>query len=227
MTKRNSSAAMLKDPGYRQAVVDILGVIAYGELSAFARMAADAKLAPHLGDTAAISRMAVLELEHFGLLEDRLIELGVEPADAMAPFLAAVDNFHEQTSASDWLEGLVKVYVGDGIASDFYREIAAFLDEDTAELVREATTSVDADDYIIATIREAIDKDSTVKGRLALWARRLVGEALTQAQRVAVDREQLGKLIGGESDLTEITKMFARITEAHSGRVAALGLAGA
>ena len=224
MTRKETSAEALKDPGYKQAVVDVLGVIAYGELSAFGRMAADAKLAPHLGDTAAISRMAVAELEHFGLLEDRLIELGVEPADAMAPFVAAVDHFHEQTAPADWLEGLVKVYVGDGIAADFYGEIAHFLDPETADLVREAVSGIGTDDYIIETVQAAIEADSTVKGRLALWARRLVGEALTQAQRVAVDREQLGRLIGGESDLTEIAKMFARITEAHSARVSALGL---
>jgi hypothetical protein len=216
-----------KDEGYKQAVVDVLGVIAYGELSGFARMAADAQTAPHLADTAAISRLAAVELEHFGLLEDRLIELGVEPADAMAPFVAAIDNFHQQTAPADWLEALVKVHVGDGIVTDFYGEIAQFLDDETAKLVRQAVESVDTTDYIVQTVRAAIEEDSTVKGRLALWARRLVGEALTQAQRVAVDRVQLGRLIGGESDLTEITKMLARITESHSARVNALGLGGA
>ena len=30
--------------------------------------------------------------------------------------------------ADDWLEGLVKAYVGDGIAPDFYREIATYVD---------------------------------------------------------------------------------------------------
>ena len=45
----------------------------------------------------------------------------------MAPF----DAFHARTAPADWLEGLVKAYVGDGLAADFYREIAAFLDADT------------------------------------------------------------------------------------------------
>ena len=53
----------------------------------------------------------------------------------MEPFVAALDGFHQQTAPSDWLEGLVKAYVGDSIASDFYREVAARLDSDTRDLV--------------------------------------------------------------------------------------------
>jgi hypothetical protein len=65
-----------------------------------------------------------------------------------------------------------------------------------------------------------------VAGRLALWARRLVGEALGQAQRVAAEREALaGLLAGGEiSQLGEIGRMFAQLTDAHARRMAALGL---
>ncbi len=42
-------------------------------------------------------------------------------------------------------------------------------------------------EFVIARVREAIEADPRVAGRLALWARRLVGEALGQAQRVAAD----------------------------------------
>ena len=42
--------AAFEDPGYRAAVVDLLGAIAYGEISAFERLAEDAKLAPTLPD---------------------------------------------------------------------------------------------------------------------------------------------------------------------------------
>ena len=38
------------DEDYRRAAVDLLGAIAYGELSAFERLAEDAKLAPTLAD---------------------------------------------------------------------------------------------------------------------------------------------------------------------------------
>ena len=50
--------------------------------------------------------------------------MGVDPEEAMAPFVAPIDAFHERTRPTGWLEGLVKAYVGDGIATDFYREIS-------------------------------------------------------------------------------------------------------
>ena len=46
----------------------------------------------------------------------------------MEPFVAPIDGFHESTAPADWLEGLMKAYVGDGVGADFYREIARFLD---------------------------------------------------------------------------------------------------
>ena len=106
------------------AVVDLLGVLAYAELTAFDRLAEDARLAPTLAGRAALARMAAAEIGHHGRLTDRLTELGADPAAAMAPFVAALDAFHEGTRPSTWLEGLVKAYVGDGLAADFYREIA-------------------------------------------------------------------------------------------------------
>jgi hypothetical protein len=58
-----------------------------------------------------------------------------------------------------------------------------------------------------------------------LWARRLVGEALTQAQRVAVDREAIVRLLSTQSaDLAELGRLFERIIAAHNDRMRALGL---
>ena len=52
-------------------------------------------------------------------------------------------------------------------------------------------------EFAVARVREAIEADPAVAGRLALWARRLVGEALGQAQRVAAEREDLASLLAG------------------------------
>src|SRR4029453_2507537 len=118
-------------------------------------------------------------------------ELGADPDDAMAPFREPLDAFHEHTTPADWLEGLVKAYVGDGIAADFYREVAAYLDQDTRSLVLEVLEDTGHADFAVDRVRTAIKADPRVSGRLALWGRRLVGEALSQAQRVAADRDSL------------------------------------
>ena len=48
----------------RAAVVDLLGALAYGELTAFIRLAEDAELAPTLPETSALARLAVKEFNH-------------------------------------------------------------------------------------------------------------------------------------------------------------------
>ncbi len=125
---------------------------------------------------------------------------------------------------------LVKAYVGDGIGADFYREISAYVDADTRALVLDVCDDLGQSELIIDRVRAAIQEDPRAGGRLALWGRRLVGEALSQAQRVAADRDALSTLLVGGvdrpgTDLAEIGRMLARLTDSHSKRMAALGLA--
>jgi hypothetical protein len=54
-----------QDPEYRAAVVDLLGVLALGELMAFERLAADARLAPGITDKAELAAMAAAGFHHF------------------------------------------------------------------------------------------------------------------------------------------------------------------
>ena len=82
---------------------------------------------------------------------------------------------------------------------------------------------------VIDAVRGAIEADPKVGGRLALWGRRLMGEALSQAQRVAVERDALAALLAGGADrpgmdLAAIGRMFSRLTEAHADRMSRLGL---
>lgn len=217
------------DPTYHAAVVDLLGALAYGELAAFERLAEDAKLAPTLADKAELAAMASAEYQHFAQIRERLAAIDAEPTEAMAPFADALDEFHRQTAPSDWLEGLIKAYVGDSIASDFYREVAARLDADSRALVLRVLDDTGHSSFAVEKVRGAIEADPRLGGRLALWARRLMGEALSQAQRVVADRDALSTmLVGGVADgfdLAEVGRMFSRITEAHTKRMAALGLA--
>ncbi len=218
------------DPAYREAVIDLLGALAYGELTAFSRLAADAELAPTQPDKAAVAGLAVAEFHHYEALVARLMEMGVDPAVSMAPFLGPIDEFHDRTRPKGWLEGLVKAYVGDGIATDFYREVAAYVDPSTQALVHTVLADQGQAEFVVKVVRSAIAADPTISGRLALWGRRLVGEALSQAQRVAVERDALASLlVGGTTrpgaDLAEIGRMFARLTDEHTRRMTSLGLA--
>ena len=218
-----------QDEDARAAVVDLLAVLAYGELTAFERLADDAAFAPSIADKAALAAMAVAEFNHFSLLRERLVALGVEPEEAMQPFVTPYEDFHRRTAPGDWLEGLVKAYVGDGIAEDFYREVAAFVDADTRALVLSVLADTGHARFAVDRVRSAIAAQPALGGRLALWGRRLVGEALSQAQRVAAERDALSSLLVGGvdrpgADLAEIGRMFARLTDNHTRRMQALGL---
>ena len=217
------------DPAYRVAIVDLLGGLAYSELSAFGRLAEDASKAPTLADTVALAAMSAAEFGHFERLRDRLLELDADPFAAMEPFHAPVDAFHAHTAPSDWLESLVKAYVGDGLAADFYREIAAYLDVDTRDLILASLDDTGHSEFVVEKVLRAIEDNPKIAGRLALWARRLMGEALSQAQRVAAERDALtALLVGGVDrpgmDLAAVARMFARLTETHTHRMESLGL---
>jgi rubrerythrin len=220
----------IDDPVYRTGVIELLGILAYGEISACERLAEDAKMAPDLKTKVEIATMASAEFEHFVRLRDRLVEMGEDPYETMTQFRETFERFHTLTSPSDWLEGLIKAYVGDGLAADFYREIAAYLDADTRALVLDTLSGTGHSEFVIDAVRGAIEADPRVGGRLALWGRRLMGEALSQAQMVVAERDALSVvLVGGVDhpgmDLAGIGRMFTRITEAHAERMAKLGLA--
>jgi hypothetical protein len=229
-TKDVPPPSTIDDPVYRTGVLELLGVLAYGEISACERLAEDAKMAPDLRNKVEIATMASAEFGHFVRLRDRLVEMGENPFEVMMPFAATFERFHSKTTPSDWLEGLVKAYVGDGLAADFYREIAAYLDADTRTLVLDTLSGTGHSEFVVEAIRGAIERDHRVGGRLALWGRRLMGEALSQAQTVVAERDALSAvLVGGVDhpgmDLAGIGRMFTRLTEAHTVRMEKLGLA--
>jgi hypothetical protein len=206
----------------REAVIDLLGLLALGELLAFERMVYDARLAPDLGRRAALSEAAVGEIRNYRRLADRLQELGADPGEAMAPFKEAFRSFDASTSPRDWLEALVKVYLGDAVADDFFRVVSAGLEDEDRTLIETVLAETGASDLAAAEIRAAVESDPAVTGRLSLWARRLVGEGINRAQGVAAANERLTGIIVGDGGTLDA--LLRRLTRAHQDRMKSVGL---
>jgi hypothetical protein len=217
------------DPArYNSFLTDLLGAMAYGELSAFERLSSDARYAPTLHDRAVLGRIAVIEFQHYELVSAKLEAMGVDAEAAMLPFQPSVDHFHERTRPADWYESLMKAYVIDTVTADFYRAVSRGFDADTQALVEQIQADEGATGALRERLRTALADDPRLSSRLSLWARRLLGEALTQVQWVGFEHAFVGSPVGAEEERLKdfVPGLMAELAANHSRRMTQLGLAG-
>jgi hypothetical protein len=206
-------------------VNELFAVLAYGEVAAFYRLTDEARMAPDLRGRISMASMAAAEMKHYELLHDALESRGVDVVSAMSKYVAALENYHRLTMPSTWLEALVKTYVGDALASDLYLEIADSLPEAIAGVVRAALSETGHSQFVVAEVRAAVTTSSKQRSRLALWSRRLFGEAITQAQYVLADHDELVDLVvSGTGGLGQLSAFFERLQQTHDRRMRELGL---
>ncbi|RFD26749.1 hydroxylase [Mycobacterium uberis] len=207
------------------AVDELFALLAYGELAAFYRLTDEARMAPDLRGRISIARIAAAEMGHYELLRDALERRGVDVVPAMSKYVSALDNYHRLTTPSTWLEALVKTYVGDSLASDLYLEIADRLSDEVADVVRSALSETANSQFVVAEVRAAVTASGKQRSRLALWARRLFGETITQAQYLLADHDQLVDLVMSDGGgLSQLGLFFDRLHRKHGQRMHDLGL---
>ena len=162
---------------------------------------------------------------HYDVVRDTLEARGVDVLAAMAPYAPALERYHRLTMPSTWLEALVKTYVGDAMAADLYLAIAGSLPDEVAEVVREVLAETGHSQFVVAEVHSAVTASSRQRSRLALWSRRLLGEAITQAQFVLADHDELVDLVLAGGGLGQLTEFYERLQRTHDDRMRQLGLA--
>jgi 1,2-phenylacetyl-CoA epoxidase catalytic subunit len=206
-------------------VNELFSLLAYGEVAAFYRLTDEARMAPDLRGRINMARMAAAEMRHYELLRTTLEARGVDVLPSMTRYAPALENYHRLTMPSTWLEALVKTYVGDAMAADLYLAIAGSLPDEVADVVRAVLAETGHSQFVVAEVRSAVTSSGRQRSRLALWSRRLLGEAITQAQYVMADRDELVDLVLSSGGLGQITDFFERMQQTHDARMRELGLA--
>ena len=207
----------------------LLGLVAYAELSAGQHLAVDAALAPDLARRVGVLRAAGLRMDRHRILSGALADAGADPLEAMTPYGSVIDDFHARTVPRRWPEALVKAWVTDGLATDIRTAVADRLSDHQLGAVVETSgptqLATDAPEWLAEVLRD----DAAAGGRLALWARRLVGEVVTRAQQLAAADEALAALVTGAESrsgtgLAEVHTMIAGVLKRHDARMATAGL---
>jgi hypothetical protein len=215
----------LDDPAHRAAVLDLLGLLAYGELMSFARHADDAEHAPDLPGRITLSRMASGELSHLDALERYIGSLGGDLETAMLTYADVLGDFDARTVPRDWWERLMKTYVGYGLVLDFQREVSGRLDAQTRAVVDEVLADNGYADFVVSVLAPVLAAEPQLGARMALWGRRVVGEALGLAQHALIDHPSLVVLLtSGVDDEAEAAKVLNRLAGGHARRMNRLGL---
>src|SRR6478736_146267 len=185
--EQTTSGVSADHPG----VNELFAVLAYGEVAAFYRLTEEARMAPDLRGRISMASMAAAEMGHYELLHDTLESRGVDVVPTISKYASALDGYHRLTTPSTWLEALVKAYVGDAMAADFYLQIADTLPSEVADVVRAVLSETGHSQFVVGEVRPAVIASDKQRHRLALWSRRLLGEAITQAQFVLAERDEL------------------------------------
>jgi len=204
---------------------EFLLLLAYGELAAFYRLTDEARMAPDLRGRINMALMAAAEMGHYRLISDALEARGVDVLPAINRYAPALENYHRLTTPSTWLEALVKTYVGDAMAADLYGTVAHSLPEPVAGVVRTVLADTGHSQFVVAEVRAAVTSSGRQRSRLALWSRRLLGEAITQAQYVLAQHDELVDLVlAGSGGLDQLADFYQKMQQTHDERLRGLGL---
>lgn len=219
--RASGSSTDLDPPGINQ----LFAVIAYGEVAAFYRLTDESRMAPDLASKIAIASMAASQMRHYEVLRDAMEAKGIDVLAAMEPYVKTLENYHSLTLPRTWLEAMVKAYIGDSLAADFYGEVVDSLSGESAAVLKSVLGTTGHSEFVIAQVRDAVKENSQQRNRLTLWGRRLLGEAITQAQHVLARHDELAELVmSGGAGLGNLNEFFERLQSAHAERMAVLGL---
>jgi hypothetical protein len=230
---RNTEAIDLKP--YTPEPKAFLGQLAYLQLSQFEILTNELKFSPKTQYKAELSEAAAKSFEKYRAISKKLAGLGVDPTDAMDPYVERIETFHSRTTGNSWHESVIKVYLVSGLLDDFYRRLAIGLEPTLRADVEKALNDKKFEAFAKRVLLESMAADEKLASNLALWGRRLMGDVLLELRGAFDNRKLAGlpktkKLTATEErDLnlaaySKIEPLISELIGAHTVRMDVLGL---
>jgi len=201
--------------GESARLLELVGLASYVELGTFGLFAARSADAPDLASRQTLAdvanRVMRRQLGLLAIAEAR----GVRPVEAMTPFDGMLEDFDARTEPHSWWEGVLKGAVGHGVVEDLCRILAHGLAPDDAATVLAVVERGPDDGAATALVTRAVKRDEVLAARLALWGRRVVGEALKLTQTALTTHPALATLARAAS--ANLSGAAAPATPARAG----------
>lgn len=208
------------EPAVSTAIAEVLAALAYGEALGARRAREAVALAPDPRAGAEQSHVADREQQNCDLIRARLEEVG---EDALIDlFRPNFDLFFAHTEPTDWLEAQAFHYVGDAIVADFAEVLVPVVDRVTGELIRLALGDRDhQEQFALDELTRILREDPSAGVRITTYARRVIGEAITQTGRALEATRGIRALLGGEENQKQVV---LSLLERHRQRLDRLGI---
>jgi hypothetical protein len=230
---RNTEAIDLRP--YTPEPREFLGQLAYLQLSQFEILTNELKFSPKTQYKAELSEAAAKSFDKYRAISRKLAGLGVDPTDAMDPYVERIETFHSRTAGNNWHESVIKVYLVSGLLDDFYRRLAVGLDAALRSDVEKALNDKKFEAFAKRVLLESMEADPQLASSLALWGRRLMGDVLLELRGAFDNRKLAGlpktKKLSSEEErdlnlaaYSKIEPLISELIGAHTVRMDALGL---
>ncbi len=197
--------------------VPFLAQCAYLQLAFFESLGRVVAIAPTTAGKEVGAHAAGAALRKHEALVAELRRRGEDPAVAMEPYRARIEEFQRRTRGNDWFESLLTSHLTAGLLDDFFLELATGLPGELGERVVSALAADRGEEGLAALLREGIEANERLASRLALWGRRLVGDTILVARAAIVDGDH-------DADAPAIEPAFTELIAGHTRRMDALGL---
>lgn len=202
-----------------------LGLFGYTSLGAFTLLADDAARSPDLAVRIRLSRMAAAEMAELAIVEEIISRQGWQSQELLAGFAPIMKDFLVRAQPGDWWERLMRSYVGFNLLEDLLGEMCEGLPVELRDaLIGNVGVSGHAD-LVAEVLEPVLASDEKLASRLALWGRRVVGEALSLTRRLFAEFPELAELIAGDGTAAEReAALMGRLQAAHARRFTRLKL---